>query len=151
MKVLIDTNIILEIILRRECCDVATNLLYTLRERKHQMYITSGGFYGLLFTTDKYLRKVMEMENPRRTDTVRSLMTQVLNVVDVAGQNRQTLLGAIHDMGFKDLEDSCQHQAAQYEQCDYFLTFNVKDYANSTIPVYSPQEFMSKIIEWSYL
>ena len=112
---------------------------------KHKS-VTSGGFYGLLYTTDKYLRKVMEMENPRRTDTVRSLMTQVLNVVDVTGQNRQTLLSAIHDMGFKDLEDSCQHQAALSEQCDYLLTFNVKDYVNSSVPVYSPQEFLSGIL-----
>ena len=146
MKILIDTNIILEIILRRECFDVATDLLSALLERNHQMYITSGGFYGLLFTTDKYLRKVMEMGNPRRTDTVRSLMTQVLNVVDVAGQDRQTLLSAIHDMRFKDLEDSCQHQAAHAEQCDYLITFNVKDYVNSSIPVFSPQEFMSKML-----
>ena len=146
MKILIDTNIILEIILRRECFDVANHLLTTLQEGEHKLYITSGGFYGLLFTTDKYLRKVLEMENPRRTDTVRSLMTQVLNVVDVAGQDKQALIRGIHDMGFKDLEDSCQHQAAQAEQCDYLLTFNVKDYTGSTIPVLSPQEFMSRML-----
>ena len=146
MKILIDTNIILEIILRRECYDVANHLLLALLDGKHKLFITSGGFYGLLFTTDKYLRKVLEMENPRRTDTLRSLMTQVLNVVDVAGQDKQALLRGIHDMEFKDLEDSCQHQAAHTELCDYLLTFNVKDYAGSTIPVLSPQEFISRLL-----
>ena len=146
MKILIDTNIILEIILQRECYNVANHVLSKLMKENHKLYITSGGFYGLLFTTDKYLRKVMEMENPRRTDTVRSLMTQVLNVVDIAGQDKQSLLNGIHDITFKDLEDSCQHQAALTEQCDYLLTFNVKDYTGATIPVLTPQEFINLLL-----
>lgn len=146
MKILIDTNIILEIILHREYYDVANRLLLALQEGKHKLYITSGCFYGLLFTTDKYLRKVLEMKNPRRTDTLRLQMTQVLNVVDVAGQDKQSLLRGIQDMEFNDLEDSCQHQAAHTEMCDYLLTFNVQDYTGATIPVLSPQEFMNRLL-----
>ena len=73
----------------------------------YALFITPGSFYGLLFTVDKYLCKVMEMENPRRTDTVRSIMKQVLQVVDVIGQDKQTFLDAVQDLNFKDLEDSC--------------------------------------------
>ena len=90
-------------------------------------------------------KKVMGMQEPLRTDTVRSVMTQVLAIVDVAGQDKQTLLNGIHDMNFKDLEDSCQHQAAMKESCDYLLTFNVKDYSGAEIPVLTPQEFVNKI------
>lgn len=143
MKVLIDTNIILEVILQREQFDVANRLLAALSERRHSLFMTAGGFYGMLFTIDKYFRKVMNMTEPWRTNAVRSVMAQVLSVVDVAGQDKQVLLNGIQDVNFKDLEDSCQHQAALKEQCDYLLTFNVKDYAGASISVLTPQEFMS--------
>ena len=145
MKVLVDTNIMLGVILQRENYNVANQLLTALSEGNHIIYMTVGGFYGMLFTVDKYFKKVMGMQEPLRTDTVRSVMTQVLAIVDVAGQDKQTLLNGIHDMNFKDLEDSCQHQAAMKESCDYLLTFNVKDYSGAEIPVLTPQEFVNKI------
>ena len=145
MKLLIDTNIILEIILQRERFEQANRLMDALHDDGHELFITSGSFYGLLFTVDKYLRKVMLMENPRRTDTVRSIMKQVLSVVDVVGQDKQTLLDAIQDFNFKDLEDSCQHQTAVKQNCDYLLTFNVKDFTGSVIPVLPPEEFLSRM------
>jgi hypothetical protein len=109
-----------------------------------KIHLTSGGFYGMLFTVDKYFKKVMAMQEPLRTETVRSVMTQVLSIIDVAGQDKQSLLNGVLDMNFKDLEDSCQHQAAVKEKCDYILTFNVKDYLGSTIPVLTPQEFINR-------
>lgn len=145
MKILIDTNIILEIILQREQFGVANHLLTALSDGSHQIYMTSGGFYGMLFTVDKYFKKVMAMQEPLRTDAVRSVMTQVLSIIDVAGQDKKSLLDGIQDMNFKDLEDSCQHQAALKERCDYLLTFNVKDYVGATIPVLTPQEFISRL------
>lgn len=145
MKILLDTNIMLEIILHREQFDVANHLLTALSGGNHQVYMTVGGFYGMLFTVDKYFKKVLAMQEPLRTNSVRSVMTQVLRIVDVAGQKRQTLLNGIQDINFKDLEDSCQHQAALEEKCDCMLTFNVKDYDGATIPVMTPQEFMSRL------
>ena len=135
MKILIDTNIILEVILQRENFDVANHLLTALSDGDHKIFMTVGGFYGMLFTVDKYFKKVMAMQEPMRTDAVRSVMTQVLSIV----------LAGIQDQNFKDLEDSCQHQAALKVECDYLLTFNVKDYSGATISVLTPQEFMSRL------
>ena len=145
MNILIDTNIILEIILQREQYNDAYHLLTALHEGNHHILMTSGGFYGMLFTVDKYFRKVLGMTDPLRTNSVRSVMTQVLSIVDVAGQDKQTLLAGVQDMNFDDLEDSCQHQSALKEGCDYLLTFNVKDYIGASIPVLTPQQFMSRI------
>ena len=145
MNILIDTNIILEIILQREQCQEAKRLIASLHNGKHHLYVTLGGFYSLLFTVDKYFRKVLSMVDPLRTNSVRAVMTQVLAIVDVAGQDKQSLLAGIHDMNFNDLEDSCQHQAALREHCDYLLTFNIKDFAGAVIPVLTPQQFLTKM------
>lgn len=146
MKILLDTNIMLEIILRREEFETANRLLTALWAGKHRMFMTTGSFYTMLFTVDKYFKKVLGMTEPMRTDMVRSVMRQVLRIVDVAGQDRQTLLNGINDQNFKDMEDSCQHEAALKEECDYLLTFNVKDYAGARMAVLSPLEFMGRIL-----
>lgn len=146
MKILLDTNVMLEIILQREEFETANHLLNALWAGKHQMYMTAGSFYSMLFTVDKYFKKVLDMTEPMRTTMVRSVMRQVLRIVDVAGQDRQALLNGINDSNFKDLEDGCQHEAALKEECDYLLTFNVKDYAGASLAVLSPQEFMGRIL-----
>lgn len=145
MRILIDSNVILEVILQREEYDVANSLLEKLYKDKHEILLTTGCFYGMLYTVDKYLSKVMKMVNPERTNTLRSIMAKVLSLMNVAGHDRESLLRAVGDGGFVDLEDSCQHQAALKGQCDYLLTFNVKDYEGSQIPVLTPQDFLSRM------
>ena len=143
MKVLIDTNVILEVILQREEYDVASLLLRTLYEDQHELMLTTGGFYSMLFTVDKYLRKEMNLVNPYRTNTLRSIMSKVLSLMKVAGHDRESLLRGVTDNKFVDLEDSCQHQAAVKAGCDCLITFNQKDYAEgSSVKTMTPQEFL---------
>lgn len=143
MRVLIDSNVILEVILQREEYEVANKLLKTLYEGKHDMMLTTGCFYGMLYTVDKYLRKDLNMVNPERTNTLRSIMSKVLSLMNVAGHDRESLLRGINDSNFTDLEDSCQHQAALNANCDYLISFNLKDYINgASMTAMTPQEFL---------
>jgi predicted nucleic acid-binding protein len=45
-------------------------------------------------------------------------------------------------MQFKDIEDSCQYQAAVAAGCDFIITYNVKDYPHTLLPVFSPSDFL---------
>jgi len=146
MKVLIDSNVVLEVILQREKYEVANGLLAALYEGKYEMFLTTGSFYGMLYTVDKYLRKEMKLVNPERTDTLRSVMAKVLSLMKVAGHDNESLLCAVRDSQFVDIEDSCQHQAALRAGCDCLVSFNLKDYASGALmKVMSPQEFLDSI------
>ena len=112
MRVLIDSNVILELVLQREEVDVARQLIRLLHDENHEMMMTAGGFYGLIYTIDKYLRKVMELKNPERTIALRSIMTNILNMFSVAGQDKQVFIEGVNNLKFQDIEDSCQYQAA---------------------------------------
>ena len=83
MKVLIDSNVILEVILQREEYETANSVLRALYEGEHEMFMTTGCFYGMLYVVDKYLRKDMKLVNPKRTDTLRSVMAKVLSLMKV--------------------------------------------------------------------
>ena len=142
---LVDSNVILEVILQREQVDVAKRSLSLLSVGKHEAYLTVGGFYGMLYTVDNYLRKVMELKKPNRIDALRSIMKQVLNKFQVAEHDRDSLLCSIDDKAFYDLEDSCQYQAALKEGCTLLVTFNKNDFYvsdDAPVKVMTPQEFL---------
>lgn len=145
MKVLVDTNVILEMILQRENVGFAKRSLSVLSQGNHEMYLTVGGFYGMLYTVDNYLRKVMELKKPDRIEALRSIMIQILNKFQVAEHDRKSLLRGIEDKSFSDLEDSCQYQAASKEGCTLLLTFNKSDFVvedDAPVKVMTPQEFL---------
>jgi predicted nucleic acid-binding protein len=146
MKVLVDSNVILEVILQREQVDQARKCLSTLIQGNHEAYLTVGGFYGMIYTVDNYLRKVMGLKKPDRIDALRSIMKQVLNKFQVAEHDRESLLRSINDKVFSDLEDSCQYQAALKEGCTWLLTFNKSDFdvsGDAAVKVMTPQEFLN--------
>lgn len=145
MKVLVDTNVILELILQRENVGFAKRSLSVLSQGDHEMYLTVGGFYGMLYTVDNYLRKVMELKKPDRIEALRSIMIQILNKFQVAEHDRKSLLRGIENKSFSDLEDSCQYQAASKEGCTLLLTFNKSDFVvedDVPVKVMTPQEFL---------
>lgn len=43
---------------------------------------------------------------------------------------------------FRDIEDAMQHYAAMQSECDVIITRNVKDFSQSDIPVFSPDEYL---------
>lgn len=43
---------------------------------------------------------------------------------------------------FRDIEDAMQHYAAVQAECDCIVTRNVKDFQNSDIPIYLPDDYL---------
>lgn len=146
MKVFIDTNIILEFLMRRERVDVVETLLESLKQKGETMYMTVGSFYSLLYIIDNYLRKELELKKPERIAATRAIAAQVLEDFVVAGQDNDSLLQGVKDLSFTDLEDSCQYQAAKRNGCECLITFNVKDYAglvrDDSMKILLPQEYL---------
>jgi len=52
---------------------------------------------------------------------------------------------ALNDKSFKDFEDGIQFYTALEANCKVIITRNTKDYKNSTIPVFQPKEFLTKV------
>lgn len=143
MRVFLDTNVILEYFIEREDVQTVSQLFNRLQEEKDEMYMSVGCFYTMLFLMDKYLKKVCGMQGELRIMTLRSLAVKILKIITVIGHDNELLLRGVEDKRYKDLEDSCQNQAAIAAGCDYLITYNVKDYPDSGLTVLSPYEFLS--------
>ena len=145
MKVFIDTNVILEYTMERERAEIVDKLFDTLKNQEHQMLMSVGGFYTMLYVIDKFLKKEMHLDKEVRIKTLRSVMRRLLQNFVVAEHDNESLLRGISDANYTDLEDSCQYQLAQRAGCQAIITFNVSDYRNtqnSPVKVLTPEEYL---------
>ena len=142
MKVFLDTNVILELFIEREDVRTAAQLFKRLMDDKAELYMSVGSFYTMLFLIDKYLRKELGLTGDIRIAILRSLALKIVKAISVAGHDSESLLRGVENIQFNDIEDSCQHEAAVTKCCDCIITYNVKDYPHSLLPVLSPSDFL---------
>jgi predicted nucleic acid-binding protein len=130
LKVLFDTNVILDLMLDRAPFAEVSERLVSSAE--------SGSLTGCLsattVTTIHYLAAKV-LGSQRSLDEVRKLLV----IFEVAPVNRPVLERAL-DLGFSDFEDAVLHEAARQAGVEAIVTRNRSDFANSEIPVYSPEE-----------
>ena len=142
MKVFLDTNVILEFFIEREDVRTESQLFKRLKDAKAELYMSVGSFYTMLFLIDKYLRKELVLTGDDRIATLRSLALKIVKAINVAEHDSESLIRGVENIQYKDIEDSCQHEAALAKGCDCIITYNVKDYPHSLLPVLSPNDFL---------
>lgn len=134
MKILIDTNIVLDVLLKREpFYEEAAKVLKLAAKEDMQEYVSASAVTDIYYIAYKMLRD--------RT-TVRELMKKLLQVVAVAGVASEEINKAL-ELAWNDFEDSVQYSVALSNDMDGLITRNVKDYSESKIPVWTPEQFLS--------
>ena len=128
MKVLVDTNVILDYILQREHYVEAKQAIIHELVSKNDMLMSVGGFYTMLFVVDKYFRKELHQGRMAATAQTRDVMRKVLSVFNVVDHDNASLLRGLDNETFSDIEDSCQYQLAVKSGCEKLLTFNATDF-----------------------
>ena len=107
MRIFLDTNVILENFLAREDFKTAHNLFHAMQGQKHELFMSVGSFYTMIFLVDKYLRKVVGLIGDERVKMLRQMMSNILQTVSVAEHDNESLLRGIKNEAFKDVEDGC--------------------------------------------
>lgn len=135
MKVLFDTNIVLDVLMdRAPHADAAVELFSK---------VENGSIIGYLgattITTIYYL--IAKAIGPAQAD---SEIRKLLTMFEVAPVNRAVLESALA-VGFSDFEDAVIAEAAVHAGADTIVTRNRKDFKPARIPVYSSTD-LAKIL-----
>ncbi|MFW5983470.1 MAG: type II toxin-antitoxin system VapC family toxin [bacterium] len=131
-KVLFDTNIILDIALKRESFfEDAQKLFILIDEEK-----ITGNITATTITDIYYIAKKEKGHNEAI-----NFIKNLIEVIDVIGINKETILKALAST-MKDFEDAIQSSAAEIHQIDLILTRNKNDFTDTTIKVLTPKEFL---------
>ncbi len=132
MRVLLDTNIVLDFVLERTLFYAeADEIFIRLKNNDFEAFVSAITPINVFYTTRKEKDKA----------TAFSAIEELLKLVQIAESNNQIYQNALA-LNFNDYEDAVQHECAVVENLDAIVTRNTKDFKNSTINVYSPGEFL---------
>jgi len=131
MKVLFDTNVVLDVLLDREPFAPVSMRLFSKVEAGE----IGGWICATTVTTIHYLAS-KEIGAVRARGAVETL----LSLFEVASVNRVVLESALRS-GFDDFEDAVIHEAARHVVADAIITRDVHGFERATLRVYAPMEF----------
>ncbi len=138
MKILIDTNVLIDYILKREpYTESAEKILFLCKNRKIDGCIAAHSVMNMFYI----LRKEMTVNE------IRLFIVSLSKVTDIIGVDKSKIFRAIVNENFKDFEDCVQMECAKEFCADYIVTRNIKDFQNSVIKPILPDEFLMRIKE----
>lgn len=135
MKLMIDTNILLDVLQQRAPYDEASTRVWKTCE----LEIADGWISAMSFPDIVYiLRKEL---TPEKTAMVYGILALLFRIAELnASDLEQAAL-----MHWNDFEDAVQAVTASRLHCDAIITRNVKDYRNSPVPAMTPEAFLQSL------
>lgn len=134
MRVLIDTNVILDFVLNRvPFADDAATLFQYIERHTFSAAISASAVTDIFYLLNK-----------EKVDAI-AFLKDFLSAVDVLGVDKAIIMYALHS-GWTDFEDAVQAQVAIENNIDAVITRNPKDYNRlQEIQVLTPTELLHKI------
>lgn len=138
MKILVDTNIIIDALTGREPFkDTAEEIFLLAANRIADLYITASS------ATDIYYLVRKHFHNTEQAKTIMSKMFELFYILSVTGEDCIEALSS----GMKDYEDAVVSCCAYRTQMKYIVTRNMKDYEQSPISAILSDEFIRLLAE----
>jgi predicted nucleic acid-binding protein len=131
-KVLFDTNIILDIALKRESFFEDAFKLFSLIDQKKIIGIITASTI-----TDIYYISKKEKGHTESINFIKGL----IEVVEVIGIDKDIIIKALTS-GMQDFEDAIQTCAAELNEIEVIITRNKKDFTNTSLKILTPREFL---------
>ncbi len=136
MRLLIDTNVILDVLLQREpFCAAAEKVLSLPKENGVEKYFSASA------VTDVYYIAYRQIKN---RETVRELLRRVLQTVKIATVTAEDIHAAFA-LNWKDFEDSVQYSVAKSNRFDGIVTRNMQGFADDEVKIFTPEEICQYI------
>lgn len=135
MRLVFDTNVILDVLLARDPFVEASARVFDANVRDR----VSGLLGATTVTTLFYL-----VSTARDADSAHNQVRELLSLFEIAPVNRRVLEAAATSP-FADFEDAVLHEAARVAGSDGIVTRNASDFARATLPVYTPSELLSAL------
>ena len=135
MKVLLDTNVILDYALEREPWFVDSEQILYLSEQKQIItYVSASTISDLYYILRKIKSKELALE----------FIRNLIEICCIATVDRSVIAMALNT-NFKDFEDAIQYSVAVINQLDAIITRNTKDFAITQPKILTPNQFVEQL------
>ena len=135
MKILIDTNVILDVLCNRaDFVEDAKKIFKLCEVNKVDGYISALSVPNIINVRRK------EFDSEKTADILEKL-SLVFQIADLKGSD---MIKAAK-VGFNDYGDVLQSVCALRIKADYIITRNIKDFAKSKVTAIKPSEFLERV------
>ena len=134
-KLLIDTNIVIDLLAKRKEFYAEAAELFSKADKKELTLVISS----LTFANTNYV--LSKQKSPKEA---REILRKFKVLVDILCLDDKIVELALSDDEFLDFEDGLQYYSALENEVDVILTRNKKDFKNSKIPVLTAKEYLAK-------
>lgn len=135
MKILVDTNVILDVLCNRpEFADASSKVWKYCEVNQIEGYISALSVPNIVYILRKEL-------TPQKTEQLIGQITMIFKVVDLKSTDLKSAAG----MFASDYEDALQMCQANRINADYIVTRNIRDFKYSKVPALKPSELLERI------
>jgi predicted nucleic acid-binding protein len=133
MKVMVDTNVILDVLLARKgFVDYAAEVMGMIERSEVEGYLCAT----TITTMDYLLSRSMTKKQSRKA------LHSIMELFEIAAVNRSVIEGAFASK-INDFEDAVLTQAGILAGVDLIISRNLKDFKKSALRVLDPVEFLA--------
>ena len=131
MKVFIDTNIVLDLLLQRRNFLINAEKIFSLAYKgKIVLYFSAVSFVSVTYYLGKHTNK-----------DIKAVLENLCKIVKILPFNQRIIENTLHS-NFKDIEDGYQYFTAKENNIRIMITRNVKDFLVDDISIVTPEEFL---------
>lgn len=135
MRILFDTNVVLDIILKREPF---------VRDANQIVQFVGNTMSDELLLTSLSVTNIVYIARKKIGNNMYSLLNDLCVVFSIVNVDSSVIHSAILRR-WKDFEDAVQYEAAIHSKADCIVTRNIKDFEDREgVVILSPEEFVSK-------
>jgi len=137
MRLLVDTNVFLDVLYKREGLVENSKAFFNLaRTKKDQIYVAATTIKDLAYFIQKSLH-----DSNKTNDTLVNIYTKIGKIVTVSADDA---INALYEDG--DYEDNVLAFVCQSSMCDAIITNNKHDFLNKHVVPLTPSEYLK--IRW---
>ena len=138
MKILLDTNVIIDALTSREPWNKSAEKIF-LMGANHivDMYITASSATDIYYLLRKFVKDTAQSKQ------IMSKLYSLIGILDVTAANCVEALAS----PISDYEDAVVEKVAASKEMDYIVTRNIKDYQEGTVKVILPDDLISMMEE----
>ncbi len=135
MKILIDTNVILDIVLERHpFIEQSAMLLKKAQQANIELFLTATTITDLYYITRKAKGKKIAL----------NFIEDLLQFIEIASVDRDVISQALNS-AISDFEDAIQESSAKNEDIKVIVTRNEADFKNSDLEIHNPESFLKSL------
>ena len=138
MKVFLDSDIILDFLLKREPFFIEALQLFILKEKEDFKLYTSA-----IIISNVYYISSKQFPKP----LIKQKIKELASIIQIVDSTRQSIYQSF-ESDFSDFEDAIQYHTALESKCTFFITRNTKDFKKAkNIRVLTSSQFCKLFVK----